>query len=199
MLSPPDDEQLRKSLGYGPRNYKLPYSKYSLGTWMRFFFSKKNTQSYRRKTEFYNHITAKEVKKLVGERVWNEYYKFCFERNPWDRVISQYYHLNKKGSRQKISDFIDSGKIKGLKNAGYKLYTIDGKIAVDKIYLYEELDKALDEINNRFGFREKIVLPRAKSDTRKDKRHYSKVLDSVEREKIARYFSNEIEIFGYEY
>jgi len=65
--------------------------------------------------------------------------------------------------------------------------------------LYEELDKALDEINNRFGFREKIVLPRAKSDTRKDKRHYSKVLDSVEREKIARYFSKEIEIFGYEY
>jgi len=81
----------------------------------------------------------------------------------------------------------------------YKLYTIDGKIVVDKIYLREELDKALDEISNRFGFGEKIVLPRAKSDTRKDKRHYSEILNSVEREKIATYFSKEIEIFGYAY
>lgn len=58
---------------------------------------------------------------------------------------------------------------------------------------------ALDEISNRFCFGEKIDLPRAKSDTRKDKRHYSEILNSEEREKISTFFSKEIEMFGYEY
>jgi hypothetical protein len=40
---------------------------------------------------FYNHMPAFEVRRRVGEAVWNSYFKFCIERNPWDKVLSFYW------------------------------------------------------------------------------------------------------------
>src|ERR1700682_3953358 len=39
----------------------------------------------------YNHITACLVQPRVPPHVWSSYFKFCVERNPWDKVLSHYY------------------------------------------------------------------------------------------------------------
>ena len=186
------DEQTRKSLGFrGAQNYKAHFSQYLLSDWIRFFIKGKRKQ-------FYDHICARKVKGLIREELWNRYYKFCFERNPWDRVISLYYFKTSE-PRPSISEFIESGKISVLKKRGFLIYTIGGELAVDRVYLYENLYNEIEKISKRFGFPHRPNLPNAKGNYRIDKRHYREILSHEERLKIAKIFAKEIELFGYEY
>ena len=61
-------------------------------------------------TETHAHVHAKNIKKLIGEEVWQAYTKICPIRNPWDQLVS-YYHW-KKRKRSPLSRLrrITSGK-----------------------------------------------------------------------------------------
>ncbi len=187
-----EDEETRRKLGYrGPQNYFLPITSYGIYDMARWL-------TKREKKHFYNHISAKEVKAHVGDQVWNSYYKFCIERNPWDRCISQYYWLNQSEPRPTTSEFVSSNAPLTLKKQGYGLYTINGRLAVDKICRFENLSSDLEEVRKRVGIPEKLELPRAKSRFRKDKRSYQDILGEAEKAKIADLFHDEISLFEYE-
>ena len=38
----------------------------------------------------YNHFTATELRNILGTTTFDEAFKFCFVRNPWDKVVSQF-------------------------------------------------------------------------------------------------------------
>jgi len=40
-------------------------------------------------------MPASEVKKIVPMSIWNSYYKFTIIRNPFDKIVSYFYHLLK--------------------------------------------------------------------------------------------------------
>ena len=139
------------------------------------------------------------MKARVREHVWNSYYKFCIERNPWDRCISLYYWCNQSDPRPTISEFISSNAPLRLKKRGYELYTIDGRLAVDKVCRFENLSEELEEVRKQVGIPEKLDLPRAKSKYRKDKRNYRDILEEADKAIIADLFHHEISLFGYEW
>lgn len=173
----PEDEALRQELGYrGPQNY--------IGL---------------NGVEFFNHAPASLIKRGVEESVWNEYYKFCFQRNPWDRFISFYYWRNQTEPRMPISTFLESGLPPLLVERGHDLYCIDGEIVVDKVCLFENLSGELEQVLARLGIHETVELPRAKSRFRKDKRHYRDILSEEEKDRIAALLHREIDAFGYQY
>lgn len=187
------DEQQRAALGYrGAQNHFIGLSQYSMQDWGRFLATGKRAR-------FYNHISAKEVIARVGSRIWSEYYKFCFERNPWDRVISHYYWRYQQEPRPPIGALIDSPDLDVLTTRGFDIYTVDGKTAVDRVCLYENLDKELEEVAERLGLPERLVLPRAKGGARKDRRHYSDMLSRSDEQKISKRFAREITLFGYRF
>ena len=41
------------------------------------------------------HSVAEEVKKIVGESIWNEYFTFSFVRHPYSRAISLYTYIQR--------------------------------------------------------------------------------------------------------
>ena len=48
--------------------------------------------------KFYRHMPAFELRKRVPSDIWNSYFKFCVERNPWDKVLSHYHmHATREG------------------------------------------------------------------------------------------------------
>jgi hypothetical protein len=130
---------------------------------------------------------------------WNSYFKFCFERNPWDRVISLYYWRCKREPRPDLTRFLISRTPSVLKKKGYDVYTIDGRVAVDRVFLYEELEQSLGTIARRLGFEGTLSLPRTKAIYRKDTRHYREILSEAEATHIGRMFADEIRLFGYRY
>ena len=190
----PEDEITRSELGYpGPQNCFSPIRKYDLQDifkWIR---------EGKKKLRFYNNMPAEKIKARIENDVWDSYYKFCFERNPWDRTISLYYWLNQSESRPTISKFINSEDILFLKKRGYNTYTIDRKIVVDKICKFENIIEELETIRIQLGIPEKLDLPRAKSRFRKDKRSYRDILNEDDRDRIAELFRDEINLFGYEW
>ena len=194
-LIPKEDERIRSHLGFrGPQNYLIPFRKYSLADWARLFLRRK-------RKSFYSHIGAQTIRGLVDEEVWGTYFKFCFERNPWDKVVSAYYHFtHKSAQRPTISEFIQSGTGNTVGgNGGFDLYTVSGEIVVDRVCLYENLDQEIGAVMDRLGLPGKLRLPHAKSEYRIDRRHYRELLSEEDRVKISRVFAREIAYFGYTY
>ena len=189
-----EDELIRRELGYrGPQNYLSPFREYTIKDWIKLIIMRS------RKINFYNHIPAREICKKIDKKVWDEYYKFCFERNPWDRIISMYYWRYKTEPRPTITEFLDSNIPMVLKRRGIELYTINGNIAVDKICRYEDINDELKAIYTKLGISEEVLLPMAKSGYRKEKKNYHKIYNVSDKQKVAELFCDEIALLGYKY
>lgn len=148
---------------------------------------------------FYNHMPATEVKSEVGEVFWGAYYKFCVERNPWDKVLSFYWMERfRQGGALSLDDFLASSKI----GFNWPLYTDENQVQpiVDQVLRYESLDRELEVLFGNLGIPWAGKLHyRAKGDYRTDRRHYREVFTKGQAELIARCFKKEIDWHGYEY
>ena len=187
----PEDEAKRKELGYrGAQNYKIPFSKYSKLDYLRFVYR-------RRRQCFYHHMSASEIMQYIDHETWDSYFKFCFERNPWDKVISWYFWTYKSEPRPTISQFVQSDEANIIK--GFELYTRSSEIVVDKVFFYEQLSDAMNELRERLNLDGPLSLPFSKAGFRKDRRSYKDVLSEQDKEKIAKVYAREIAYFNYEW
>lgn len=193
-LSEEEDELRVEMGGVAPQNFRESPLRYKPSQMWKFVSRGK---SFRR---YYNHIPARKIRRRIGKDIWDNYFKFCVARNPWDRVISQYYWRQRNADdMMSIDEFLESRHIDSLMRKGLGVYTIDGEVAVDTICRYEKLVDDLEEVRRLLGLPDSILLPRAKSTFRKDKRHYSEVFNNDQKEKIRAIFRDEIELLGYKF
>jgi hypothetical protein len=189
----PEDEALRRELGYpGAQNYLVPFSYYKPRDW--WLLLKK-----RKRRRYISHMTAKWAKRFLPDEIWNNAFKFAIERNPWDRAISLYYWKYPEEPRPSLEEFVFSDEINRLKRKGSQLYSIDGEIVVDKVYLFEDLTNAMADVAKQIGLPEVPELPRAKGKTRPKKKPYQECLSDKAREHIQSVFADEIERYGYKF
>jgi hypothetical protein len=189
QLSP---QSIREKYGLVEKqNTNVALNRYS---YLEFF----NALITRKKKKFHQHMTCKEVKKSVSKSVWNSYYKFSIERNPFDRMVSLYYWRDADKKYSSILQFLKGVNFNNTDS--FNKYTIDGKVAVDKVYQYEDLDYFLADFSKKIGLEKPLKLPNyhAKSDTRKVN-DYKQILDHESREFIEKRFKRVIDLFGYHY
>src|SRR6476660_3985883 len=96
-------------------------------------------------TKFYNHMPASEVKQRVSADVWNGYFKFCVERNPWDKVLSHYHmHAAREGGSLSFDEYLARGRFP----INYFRYTDRSgrKVIVDRVLRYENLTAEIREV-----------------------------------------------------
>ena len=217
------DRELRRSLGPGYRteqNDVVP---------TRFLTPLDIARAVKagRRPRFTNHMGARDIRRFVPRDVWDGYYKFCIERNPWDKTISLYCWWRQLESQWRndpaafrrdlgaaargvelmisqhpvgdmtVSEFVQSGRANLVQ--GYELYTIDGEVVVDRILRFERLADEVAEVARHLGINDLPELPRAKSGIRTPGLHYRDLLDDGDRAKIARVFAREIAMLGYEF
>jgi hypothetical protein len=148
---------------------------------------------------FYRHMPASEVQKRVPSRVWNSYFKFCVERNPWDKVLSHYHmHAAREGGSLSLDEYLTRGRFP----INYFRY-IDRsgtKIIVDRILRYESLLAELDELFSQLNIPFDGTLGvAAKSEYRTDRRPYQQVFNDEQRKIVEKAFAKEIELHGYRF
>ncbi len=189
-----EDEALRSQLGYpGPQHHLASWWEYRRRDCVR-LISKR-----RRKLRFFNHMSAREVRDRIDRTIWERSFRFCIERNPWDRVVSLYYYTHPTEPRPSFSEFVHSDAVLSLKRLGIEIYTIDGQPVVERICRFEHLADDLEEIRRQLGLPESLALPQAKSQFRKGRRSYRDAYGADERDRVAALFSEEIRLGSYEF
>jgi hypothetical protein len=188
------DEQLRKEWGgRGPQNYHLRLSSLTARQLVVMALQF-------RRPGFYNHMPGTEVQRLAGNAVWEQSFRFCVERNPFDRVVSLYWWCHRREPRPSISEFLRSPQLQLLTKHGIELYTdSSGRMLVDRVLRYERLEEELEDVRLRLGLPEPLVLPRAKSGHRPDHQLWRDVLSVADRRLVERQFRRELQMFGYEW
>ena len=117
-----------------------------------------------------NHMSGREIRKVVGGSIWDEYFKFCVEREPVSKVISHYSmlvnspHHNKNTKDLSFDDYVSRGNFPV--DTG-KYTDKKGNLIVDKILSYEDLDNELTAVASQLGFSFELLV-NAKSGFRMD-------------------------------
>lgn len=146
--------------------------------------------------KFYNHIPARLVRQRIPSRIWNNYYKFCVDRNPWDKTLSHYHMVrDRAGKHISLEEYVSNGPF----CINYGNYTDSaGHLIVDKVIRYEDLTDELHHLFYQLGIPFDGALGvKAKSGHRKDKRPYREVFTEEQKLAIQKAFAKEIALHGY--
>lgn len=147
--------------------------------------------------------------KLVGDEA-DDYYKFAFVRNPWDRFVSAYHYVCQR--RADLTDVSSHGtfdefmaafahdpdrflEIRYFRPQSYFLTTRSGEMPIDFIGRFERFDEDLKVVMKHLGLRNSAVRHRKRT-ARSDYRDY---YDDDSRNVVAQAYARDIELFGYSF
>jgi hypothetical protein len=171
---------------------------------------------------FFNHINPLELKAVFEHRGWDwsSYRKFCFVRNPYDRVVSLYHHYLKIRKEDKVGGlrgFLWRMRGSFLPEPTFAQYVTrlnvrdrlptslvnfvgdeKGELMVDKVLQFEEIDHELIKYVKSLGVdcSYKQVPHLNSSDRTKD---YRKYYDDTLKQRVCELYKYEIDHFGYEF
>jgi hypothetical protein len=151
---------------------------------------------------------------------YKNYFKFCFVRNPWDRLVSWYNMFLKKGVHNKFSKYILTSKnfsdflrktdiiydndVKYKNTLSYPksisfnqldyITDINGDIGVNYIGKFENINEDFDYIKNKIGLN--TTLKHINKYEHKDYRTYYNDFDI---EVVYNMYKRDIDYFGYKF
>jgi hypothetical protein len=146
---------------------------------------------------FYNHMPATKAKALLDDdKAWRGYFKFAFDRNPWDRQVSWYHHrYRREDTPPPFAEFMKSDKHARIDN--YDIYAIDGDLAVDFVGRFESLEQDLKHALDQVGLSLDKPLPRAKAMFRRSSAPYRDYYDGDTRAMVGDWYAREIALLAY--
>jgi hypothetical protein len=83
--------------------------------------------------------------------------------------------------------------------SNYSTYAIDGRIVVDRVLRYEDLQPGLEQVGRDLGLPGPLNVPRTKQEFRKDRRPYTEFYSAEARDFVAAACAAEIQAFGYRF
>jgi hypothetical protein len=148
---------------------------------------------------------------------FKKYFKFTLVRNPWDKLLSQYfYQVKNTEQREYISrkkqrmathfrileeeyvsfeKFLERPFLMGHKQQLKWISGPKGKVLVDHIGRFENIQEEFDFVCDKIGI-ERGELPHAKNTNHE---HYSKYYTDETRELVGELYKDDIEYFGYSF
>lgn len=149
---------------------------------------------------YWEHMPAARVRELIGEKTWRSYHKFCFERNPWEKVVS-YYNWKKNGQGKSLPPFREYvlEKSHRLPRDG-DLY-FDGEVCLmDEVIDYRGFLDSFSRLCEKLEIPYDGKMPREKTGVKQEKSgDYRDYYDEETRARIAELFSREIELMDYRF
>jgi hypothetical protein len=163
------------------------------------------------------HLSAIQLKYILGAEEFERCVKFSVVRNPWARMVSRYFftHVDfqpsepdklRRGTSRTFHDqpfeswvyriWIRS-KVGQRKNGQLaKLVDNDGQLLVDHVGRLENVQATLDWVSKEVGLDSPLEMPHING-TRKG--HYAQYYNAATKEMVAEICRQDIEYFGYQF
>lgn len=148
------------------------------------------------------HLKASELIKKLGDVT--DYYKFTIVRNPFDRLISAFYQIQRNAYvPQKVKDMKFGQFVRYIKTIDpiERCYVFDGHLETQSsfidveginIFKYESIQECFDFLNSNYG---PVTFGHAlKSD---DKKNYKLYFDDITQQIVQNMYSVDFERFDY--
>ena len=161
------------------------------------------------------HYTAIDYRVIFGRENFNNYFKFAFVRNPWDRLYSAYRYLKSGGWDDKdklwsetnlgqFSDFntfvkqwVSTENIKKHLHFRPQCYFVcdkKGRLLIDYLAYFETINDDFEIICNRLGLHTELGRHNANPGN-----NYRDIYDEESKEIVASVYSMDIRLFGYDF
>lgn len=161
---------------------------------------------------WHNHATSEEVKEYLGNELYQSYFKFCFVRNPFDRLVSLYHYTKQKEviiykkNKLKLPKFskqiIDAGSFENWIKAGNLgstqtkfLSDNKGEFLVDFVGRSENLQADFSYICGVLGI-QNTILPQVNVSKHDD---FKKYYNEDTKEIVSNWFKKDLELFDYNF
>jgi hypothetical protein len=207
-VSRPDElERYRRGYRTG-QNFQKSLSQLTYREWPRWFKAQagriyrsregRMLAAAQRPRCYWDHMDAAAIRERIGSRIWDHYFKFTVERNPWDKVVSAYFWDPKKRKTDlPFRDFVFSGK---PLRSQFDRFSINGIVAVDRILRFDRLYSELSELSEHLGLPEDVgetmATLSAKAGYRPD-REIAGYYDAETRAIVEIFFAREIRLLGF--
>ncbi|RLE01334.1 MAG: hypothetical protein DRJ13_07130 [Bacteroidetes bacterium] len=181
----------------------------------------KNAGQSVRNTLFENllpgHMKAYTYQLIFPKRIFENYYKFAFVRNPWDRLASAYMFMKGGGAHEKDRlwsertltkyDSFESFVKNGLRNQEIQdwphfrpqvdfLRGQNGMIELDFIGRFENLQQDFNHVRDHLGLSGELLFI---NKTKIKREPYQTYYSDESREITARVYKEDIEVFNYKF
>jgi hypothetical protein len=149
----------------------------------------------------FKHNPALNIKALIGDRAWNEYFSFTFVRNPWARTLSEYAkhrHNENIPLKQGFTEWVLAGGNWLARENTMKKFVTDenGEIIVDYIGKLENLHEDMKIICAKIGI-EPVKLQHFHKT--KNTAGYREMYTEETRRIVTEWVSEDAEMFGYKF
>ncbi len=150
----------------------------------------------------HGHITVREIRPYLSQEIWNEYHKFAFIRNPFDRFVSVCAFLNRgnpafaRSPLLWMKEALNRPRFRErvlVREQFEQLCNEEREIGVDFVCRYENLQESLDAMLG------KLSLPSSPLSVLNSSEHkvYSEYYDEELKDLVQTLYSTDIEEFNY--
>jgi len=164
------------------------------------------------------HLPILKYNVIYSRKEFQNYFKFTFVRNPWDRLVSAYHFLRAGGVGNEhdmkwkerlekyyptfdtfLKEWVNSKDVAwGMHFKSQYQFVCDEnfRIMVDFVGYFENLESDFDYVKKKLGVNTSLTNV---NKTKSKKNHYRNYYSSETAEIVARVYHHDIRIFGYNF
>ncbi len=156
--------------------------------------------------EWYNHMPAVGVRERLGEEIWQSYRKFCVVRDPFEKIVSDFWFNQPAAERARLKNApirrVRRAFTAFLRRPGFPLdrpiCAIGEELAVDRVLRYERLQADLAALCDELGIPwQPERMQRAKGEFRIRPESAATYYSPAGRAQVAAAYAWERATFGY--
>jgi hypothetical protein len=150
----------------------------------------------------HGHVSVSQLKSVLGEEQWHDYFRFGFVRNPFDRFVSTCAFLNRQNPRFQDNSILWMKE--ALERPAFRqrilvvpqselLVHADGELGLDFVGRYETLQTSLDAIFDHLD----LPAVQLTVKNRSEHTHYRKYYDDHLRDLVTEFYAADLTRFNY--
>jgi hypothetical protein len=151
------------------------------------------------------HLLATQIRTEVGQSIFDDFFKFSFVRNPWDKVVSQFLYMQKRADLRERIGMEEGSSLKQYLRLIEKVEHVQwyeqwrfitdesGHTMVDFVGRFENFAADVQSVLRKLG----IVCNQLPHEMRGVRSHYRDYYDQESRDMVASLYQRDIDSFGY--